>query len=121
MILFLDDSPARRRSAVTYMHGVHTTDRARLAISALEDQRFREAYLDHDLGGESDDPATEDADGLTGMHVARWIALNRTDLRVVVHSLNGPAAERMAGVLRDAGVSVDVVPFTALLDAWRLR
>lgn len=118
MILFLDDCPYRRRSAVTFLHRCMTVDRARIAIESLADPRVTEAYLDHDLGGFGGE-VEEDADGLTGFDVAKWIASNRTDLRVVVHSLNHPAAARMASVMRDAGVEVSVVPFTSLLVDWR--
>lgn len=119
MILFLDDCPHRRSAAAAHLPRVLTTSRARIAIETLPDARFTVAYLDHDLGDESGDPRSEDPDGMTGLDVARWIAANRTDLRIVVHSMNQPAATRMAGVLRDAGVEVEVVPFTALLAQWR--
>ena len=118
MILFLDDCPYRRRAAATFLHQCMTVDRARIAIETLPDARVTEAYLDHDLGGLGGE-VEHDTDGLTGFDVAKWIAANRTDLRVVVHSLNHPAAARMADVLRDSGVDVSVVPFTSLLVDWR--
>ncbi len=99
-ILFLDDSPERRRAAVKAMLA-RTCETADQAI-ALIAQQWDAIYLDHDLGGEQDDPTCEGPDGKTGMHVVDALASRgpRDGERIVLHSLNVPARAEMHARLR---------------------
>lgn len=117
-ILFLDDSPFRCRWARREFAVGNT-----LAVAATADEAvgmlgsgppFDAAYLDHDLEGEHQDSSEPN----TGAAVVRWIVANRPTIgRVVVHSLNAPAANRMVDDLRAAGYEAEYVNFLRLCGA----
>ena len=117
MILFLDDNASRAALFSTRSTG---TDRARTiwartateAIEALEvhGPNFDVLHLDHDLGGiQYQDSRSEDS----GMEVVRF--LEKTHIantaKIIVHSWNLPAGERMVERLTDAGYKVYQIPF----------
>lgn len=125
-VLFLDDSPERAKAAKAALLCTHVTT-AKACIGRLSDiEEWDVLYLDHDLGGDPiEEPSTRDANGDTGMSVVLYLLTagrqHRKRMRVVVHSLNGPAAERMFIHLKGAGFQVERVPFTRLLQTWRDR
>lgn len=109
-ILFLDDDPARIaafRSAVPYATLVETAEEC---IKEIRQEEWDWIFLDHDLGGE----VFVDSDRKDcGMEVVRFLVDNKPDKmpRVVVHSLNGEARQRMALDLTVAGYEVTPLPF----------
>lgn len=119
-ILFLDDNPQRQKAAARYLGPALTAAHdASTAITAMEFHVFETIYLDHDLGGEQDEPTSEGGDGLTGMAAVDWLVENGDrSQKIVVHSLNEPARIAMVGKLMLAGFSVQPFPFTLLLQGW---
>lgn len=123
-VLFLDDNPERAKAAKRALLCTHVAT-GYDCIHHLSESDWDAVYLDHDLGGEPDGDTATTADerGMTGMDVARYLCMNRhlyaDKLRVVIHSLNGPAATMMASDLHRAGYQVERVPFTRLLEVWR--
>jgi hypothetical protein len=110
--LFLDDSPARARWAMRNLEGVVWVKTAAECIAAL-DRPWDAVYLDHDLDGEWQDWREKN----TGTEVVRWILTNRPAIgRVVVHSLNSPAANRMAKALSRRGYAAEYVSFLTLVN-----
>lgn len=126
-VLFLDDDHQRHREfdrwvmkdptrAFWSVAHVYTADEA---IHAVERQVYDGVFLDHDLctqdvmikvGEKGKEP--------TGMDVVdRIVGLpkEKHPLGVVVHSLNGPAADEMLKRLLDVGVRASRVPFTFLI------
>lgn len=83
------------------------------AISWLEERSYETILLDHDLVEEhyfSDEPDDE----RTGYAVAAWLARHPESQRgalIIIHSLNYPGAQRMLGLLHDAGLDAEHVPF----------
>lgn len=111
-ILFLDDDPYRQaffRSKVPYATIV---DNANDCIEQLKKQRWDEVFLDHDLGGEIyQDPNEKNS----GSEVVRFIVDNGPIIgKIVVHSMNQPARNKMARDLIDAGYSTRAIPFIRL-------
>jgi len=108
-ILFLDDNPiriAKFQQAVPYATIVET---AKECIEQINKTQWDWIFLDHDLGGESFvDGARPD----TGMEVVRHlIEYKKNKPRIVVHSLNAPARERMCLDLVMAGYDAMPIPF----------
>jgi len=125
-ILFLDDQHSRLRAlrATPTPKVVTWAKDAAEAIRELSSRDFDIVMLDHDLALEhyaefaaslEEGRKPEYGGGeATGMRVAEWMVENAELFRrvvVVVHSLNGPAAERMTAVLADAGLDVRRMPF----------
>lgn len=75
--------------------------KAPAAIRELQRQHFDLICLDHDLA----------IDSGTGHDVAVHLAKNKYSGRVLIHSWNASASQRMEQTLRDAGVRVERVPF----------
>jgi CheY-like chemotaxis protein len=75
--------------------------KAPAAIRELQQQQFDLVCLDHDLG----------IDSGTGNDVAVYLAEAKYAGRVVIHSWNAVASQRMEQTLRDAGVKVERIPF----------
>ena len=115
--LFLDNS-AERCKAARMLGGCQTVFTVLQFETSMRMTTWDEVYLDHDLG--SDGESSEDAHGKTGMDAVRFLETRKGDrLKVVVHSLNAPAAERMVERLKKSGHEVERIPFTELLRRWR--
>lgn len=111
-ILFLDDNMYRTRTARSLMPSLTAAGTAEECIRLLPICDWSIVWLDHDLGGEAF--VNSDRDD-TGMGVVRWIVANKPKIdKIVVHSLNHPAATEMSAKLDDAGYDVEVIPFTSL-------
>jgi hypothetical protein len=108
-VLVLEDDPTR----LALFRGAHPfatyVETAAECVAQLARQDWDDVCLDHDLGGEMfADPQREN----TGSGVVRWIVANRPRIRrVLVHSLNGPAATAMVQMLTKAGYVAEHVPF----------
>jgi CheY-like chemotaxis protein len=117
-ILFLDDSPERRKAAGRALSCICVSTVTEFE-TALDTGHFDSIYLDHDLGGESDNPVSEGPDGRTGMHaVDALIAREDRSPVVVVHTLNPPAAIEMVAKLKRAGFTVIRKTFLQLHERW---
>lgn len=118
-VLFLDDEESRFRALLGTPSAKIITwaQTANEAIRFLSKGCFDLVMLDHDLseehyvalleGREPSGPAT-------GFDVAKWMAENAerfATATIVIHSLNAPAAERMARCLIDAGLYARRIPF----------
>jgi len=91
------------------------------AIRWLGERDYRAVLLDHDLMQEHYF-SNEFDDERTGYAVARWLADHPTaqrDAVILIHSLNYSGANRMLGVLRDAGREADHIPFHYLREGLR--
>jgi CheY-like chemotaxis protein len=91
---------------------VYTADEA---ITALQEKpRFNLLCLDHDLGdfknkSRSDDPG----DGtMVAEFIAQWLDKKQYPDSIIVHSANFHASRRMAAILRAAGLTVTIKPFS---------
>jgi len=115
-ILFLDDDPERTRSFQSIVPYADCVKTAEECIETLQsNDRWDIVFLDHDLGGEvyvdSNKPDC-------GMEVVRWICNTKPDIdRVIVHTMNPPAALRMEMALKFSGYIVDRIPFCNI-GAW---
>jgi CheY-like chemotaxis protein len=92
------------------------------AIEWLATRDYEALLLDHDLADEHYFSNAED-DERTGYAVARWLADNPTrqrDALIIIHSLNYTGAQRMIGVLRDAGRDAEHIPFHYLQSGLRM-
>ena len=118
-VLVLDDDPQR---LAWFAANIGPTDIFETATTAQEaidwlawskpDLPFHEVYLDHDLGGEVYVP---DWRKDTGSEVARWILSNRPTIgKIIVHSMNTPAANRMVKWLTRGGYQAEYISFLAL-------
>src|SRR5687767_3523341 len=111
-VLFLDDCPNRSAKFRSECPSATMTTTALEAIAALQKEEFDIAFLDHDLGGET---YCEGSRTDCGMEVCRWIVQNRPRLRrIIVHTLNLPAAENMVWTLQNSHYHVTYIPFTLL-------
>lgn len=118
-ILILEDDPMRMvqfRKRIGEHRIVHV-ETAAGAIEALGEHRFDLVLLDHDLGGRQfADHGDEKED--CGMRVAEWLSEEprrmKTQGPVVVHSLNGPAAQEMVELITEACW----IPFLWNQDVW---
>lgn len=114
-ILVLDDDDNRHRGFDRILQGrqVLHAYTASQAILALEnDGPFSLVCLDHDL-----DLVSLLKDPGCGMDVAEYLRLHldrsKYPARVLVHSWNEPAAERMVAAIREAGIKVKAMPYKA--------
>ncbi len=112
--LFLDDDPLRTKRFLSKVPSAHTAETVPGIIKLIEKyDHIHTLFLDHDLGGETFVSSRRDD---CGMEVARFLHRNKKNIDlIVVHSMNNPAAEQMAGMLRDAKYDVEVIPFHLLL------
>lgn len=113
-ILFLDDSKKRtKRFLNKYPHAV-TVETVPECIAYLQNNKWKQVYLDHDLNSETwVDSNREDC----GMEVVRWIVENKPQVKeFIVHSHNHLAAPFMAKLLIDAGYkNTKYIPFNKLM------
>lgn len=89
-------------SAITFVN------HASLAIRYIANNNYDFILLDHDLGGRQIDYNKENC----GDIVADYLHDNPTEAKVIVHSLNIPAATRMVGKIKNASH----IPFLWLSD-----
>jgi len=73
------------------------------AIRALHAKTFRVAFLDHDLGFL--DAADHTRPNGNGKEVARYLVQINFSGVIVLHSLNAPARDLMAGILPQAHIA----------------
>ena len=120
-VLFLDDDAERHtrfaralvgtNKVVTYVWNYEE------ALDALRGPRFDLAHLDHDLSFEQQEACvqgTEPPRERSGTDVADYISNMSEDTRpymCIIHSFNPVGAQRMASILRGAGIQVIVAPF----------
>lgn len=94
-ILFLDDDLYRTKAFRSVIPSATCVDSADDCINKLVEQ-WDIVLLDHDLGDTKD-----------GRYVANWISANKPIIgKIIVHSLNYPAAQEMLNILDTAGYSV---------------
>lgn len=115
MIIFLDDNPIRTKEFARKIPHAQTATTAQETIKFIEnsDEQIELLFLDHDLGGqEFVDSSRED----TGMEVVRYIEANHPAIdKIVIHSLNTPAALEMKSRLAKMKYDVDYIPFYSLI------
>jgi CheY-like chemotaxis protein len=97
-VLFLDDDPVRQKTMKAMLPCIKQVYTADEAIEALSVGDYSEIFLDHDLGGEV---YVDSEEYNTGMTVAKWLAKNKRDATIVIHSHNPAGARNMAVELRD--------------------
>ena len=124
-VLFLDDMIWRHSGfsrIIDKMVDVklHKAYNAADAITYLENEKFDQAFLDHDLseedvmmavGGKSTVP--------TGMAVVDFIVkMSNPPLNIIIHSCNIPASLEMEARLKShpSGITVTRTPFPYLID-----
>lgn len=102
-VLVLEDCPSRtrefRQRFLERGWEGRFESRADHAIDALETEIFSLIFLDHDLG---DEIYVNTDERNTGSEVARWINEHPVLCPVVIHSLNGSAAEHMKTLISGA-------------------
>jgi uroporphyrinogen-III synthase len=110
MILFLDDDKYRTAKFRSTVPSAFTAETAGEMIALLKKSEVvKHLFLDHDLGNEQF--VSSEIENC-GMEVVRWIVANKPNIEhIVVHSLNGYAAEEMKAKLKDAGYDVERIPF----------
>lgn len=88
------------------------------AIELLESTRFDLILLDHDLGGRTYVDFSDEKEDC-GMRVAEWFSIRPERVSqqgpIIVHSLNGPAAQQMVELIGEASW----IPFVWTADVWR--
>lgn len=126
-VLFLDDNKNRRAIFErTFSQGI-TVETAKTAKECIDKiyHGWDVVFLDHDLGGEE---YVDSSVKNCGMEVVRhleeisaftepMVPLPEID-KIIVHSLNDPAAENMAERLSRLGYNVERIPFTTLKYFW---
>lgn len=113
-----------RRANVLIVQQYYRTTREVLGVSDPAMPRAAPAHpllarvLDHDLGGRTYVDHT-DAQEDCGMRVAEWLSIRPERVRdqgpIVVHSFNGPAAQRMVELIGEAAY----IPFARTCEVWR--
>lgn len=121
-ILILEDDPIRMvqfrvRIAASGEHSIVHCERAAEANEALGANRFDLILLDHDLGGRTYVDHTDQKEDC-GMRVAEFLSIRPERVRqhgpIIVHSLNGPAAQEMVELIAEACW----IPFVWTEDVW---
>ena len=93
---------------------------AKNAYEGIEEVTNKEwdiIFFDHDLGTEEYTPYPRE---ITGQDVAKSLVafgFLHPDLICMVHSANRPGAEKIAAILKDAGVKVMITPISFLIGA----
>jgi CheY-like chemotaxis protein len=123
-VLVVEDDETRCAWFRKHLRGraLDVTCDVRAAIAWLASRDYVAILLDHDLADEHYFSNARD-DERTGYAVARWLAENPTrqrDALIIVHSLNYVGAQRMLGVLRDAGREAEHIPFHYLQTGLRM-
>ena len=118
-ILILEDDPLRVVAFRQRLGGHDIThyERSADAVEALKANTYDLILLDHDLGGRTYVDHT-DAKEDCGMRVAEYFMIHPEHVRkhgpIVVHSLNGPAAQVMVELIGEAVW----IPFVWQRDIW---
>ena len=111
-ILILEDDPERIRCFKRWFsrHNLTVVNHAQDAIDNLRTKEFSLVFLDHDLDGRVFVPSDEPN---TGFQVAvRFGEFSRNfGTNVIIHSMNGPAAQRMERVISMNAI-VNLIPFS---------
>lgn len=106
-VLILEDDALRMEQFKNRLqgHDVVHVETATNAIEHLSRTRFDLVLLDHDLGGRQYVDHTDEYEDC-GMRVAEWLSSDPRRVRdqgpIIVHSLNGPAAQQMVELITDA-------------------
>lgn len=110
-ILLLEDDAVRvvafrkRLSATGREYELTHYEKSSEAIDALKANKYDMILLDHDLGGRTYVDHTNDKEDC-GMRVAEFFSIRPEQVRqhgpIVVHSLNGPAAQQMVELIGEA-------------------
>jgi len=112
-VLFLDDNYSRVQLARACFDGddLQVCMNAESTIEVLRmGFQWDLVMLDHDLGGIQN--GWQAGNESTGMDVVDYIVADKPSIkRIVIHSHNHPAAERMEYKLRDIGYNVARKPF----------
>jgi CheY-like chemotaxis protein len=111
-VLFLDDSEERVRVFRSLLPSATIVMTAESCIEKLQGGSYDVVLLDHDLGELVYVPL-----GTVGHggDVVKWIVEHKPVIRdIVVHSLNGPAAEWMIRALDEADYNTTYRPFPLL-------
>jgi len=106
-ILILEDDPLRMIAFRQRLEG-HSITHAEVAAEAIEllkKNSYDLILLDHDLGGKTYVDHTNQQEDC-GMRVAEFFSIRPEQVRphgpIVVHSLNGPAAQQMVELIGEA-------------------
>lgn len=114
-ILVIDDMPERHKVFARRWEAGNQYVAAndyKEGLEALSDGPYDLAFLDHDLGGPYFAPEGEPS----GTELARHIVTlppEKRPTQVVVHTWNPAGRARMVDILREAGVKVQAIPFSA--------
>lgn len=110
-VLILEDDPIRmvafneRLTATGRKYTLTHFETAAETIEALKANTYDLILLDHDLGGRTYVDHTDVKEDC-GMRVAEYFCINPAHVRkhgpIVVHSLNGPAAQQMVEFIGEA-------------------
>jgi len=117
-IIFLDDAHQRWYRFQSKIPQAVRAETAEECIRLIRDStKINWLFLDHDLGGEAYvDSSREDC----GMEVVRFLCqddLTKVISNIVVHSHNTVAAKEMFNKLKDAGYTVNLIPFYNLIES----
>ena len=94
-ILFMDDDTIRCNLFLERHPEAQIVHTAQECIQQLQKQSWDYVCLDHDLGEDTNN---------TGSFVAEWIAMNKPRIgKVIIHSWNIVAADRMSWTINTAG------------------
>jgi len=110
-ILLLEDDMARvvafkkRMEQSGRDHYINHVETAVYAIDCLKVNKYDMILLDHDLGGRTYVDHTNEREDC-GMRVAEYFSIRPEQVRthgpIIVHSLNGPAAQQMVELIGEA-------------------
>lgn len=108
-ILFLDDSPARRKEFRSNCPAAVFAETATECIDLIQTKpMWHTICLDHDLEGVYQDSSEQNC----GMEVVRWIVNNHVKCHLFIcHSHNPDGRARMAQTLLRRGYTVSAVEF----------
>lgn len=114
-ILIVEDDAARCAWFSERFDGLilDVTCDVREAIEWLKERDYFMILLDHDLT-EEHYTSSEPDDERTGYAVAAWLAEHtgsQRDATILIHSLNYTGAQRMLGILQEAGREAEHIPF----------
>lgn len=112
-ILILEDDKERTKSFLALMPFAKCVPTAKEAIDHLQKENYQLLMLDHDLGGSV---FVDSSINNCGMAVVRWIEEHpiSPNTKIVIHSMNIPAAECMASRLANVGYQIFQIPYCSL-------